>query len=83
MVTKSICFRYISHEKETEGFYPYISKGDAEIIVEFIFEDGCWKQNTEQPIDEFDQETRVDVLKLLNDDTHSSKIILDPLGYLI
>ena len=84
MITKSLIMYYDKNEKD--GFYPVttFSVGNEEISIEFVFtDDGCWQQNTEHPIDELDTTERTNILNLLNDQFHSSKILLDPLGYLI
>ena len=84
MVFKSLTLYYDKNEKD--GFYPttQFSTGNEEIIIEFVFtEDGCWQQNTHPPIDELYTTERINILNLLNDQFHSSKILLDPLGYLI
>jgi hypothetical protein len=82
---KSLTLYYDPREKETNGFYPqtFYSDGMNEIVIDFIFTDGCWKQDTEDCIDELDTTERNKILYLLNDDRYSSKIIVDPLGYLI
>jgi hypothetical protein len=86
MATKSIKLFYDNYEKNFgDGFYPqtYSSKGLQEIVIEFVFIDGCWKQNSEDPITGFDGNERNVILNLLNDNKNYSSVILDKLGYLI
>ena len=86
MITKSLKLYYDKKEKETDGFYPSteFSAGNEEICIEFVYtDDGCWRQNTEDPINDLDTPGRTNILNLLNDEIYFSKILLDPLGYLI
>jgi hypothetical protein len=83
MAAKWLSLRYDTTERKKYGFIPYVSRGNEKITIEFIFENGYWKQNTEEPIDDLNEETRSYILKLLNGKIYSSNIIYDSYNRLI